>query len=218
MHPQLVLYLASAVGKVSSKLSVPTNTENKIPLQWLTANSAYNQMVVGTYVSHKSMTTTYTVQVQGQFAICNKEYCDFICWTPHGMHVERMVRNAAAFDAIRPSLDAFFKDVLLPRLLRGQSSNKENKTPNTSCSDGSSNTGTKYCWCQQGSMGEWLHVTILSVLGNGSTIDVLDLLVNHVANGIVVTYVRIIIESVIIESVCSLIKKQASLILILKFN
>ena len=66
-------------------------------------------------------------------------------------------------------------------------------------------------------------MTILTVLGNGSTINVLDLLVNHVANGIVVTYVRIIIESVIIESViiesvCSLIKKQASLILILKFN
>ena len=59
------------------------------------------------------------------------------------------------------------------------------------------------------SMGEWLHVTILTVLGNGSTINVLDLLVNHVANGIVVTYVRIITESVIIESVCSLIKKAS---------
>ena len=195
---------------------VPTNTENKIPLQWLIANSAYNQMFVGTYVSHKSMTTTY--RSKASLPSATRSTCDFICWTPHGMHVERIVRNAAAFDAIRPSLDAFFKDVLLPWLLRGQSSNKENKTPNTSCSDGSSNTGTKYCWCQQGSMGEWLHVTILTVLGNGSTINVLDLLVNHVANGIVVTYVRIIIESVIIESVCSLIKKQASLILILKFN
>lgn len=61
------------------------------------------------------------------------------------MHVERIVRNAAAFNAFRPSLGAFFKDVLLPQLLRGQSSNKKNKTPNTSCSDGSSNTGTKYC-------------------------------------------------------------------------
>jgi len=68
------------------------------------------------------------------------------------------------------------------------------------------------------SMGEWLHVTILTVLGNGSTINVLDLIINHVANGLVVTYVRIIIESVIIESVCSLIKTQASIILILKFN
>jgi len=147
----------------------------------------------------------YYLQVQGQLAICNKEYCDFIYWTPHGMHVEWIVRNVAAFNAICPSLDAFFKNVLLPRLLRGQSSNKKNKTPNTSCSDESSYTGTKHCWCHQEEYGrmvacdnsncarEWFHYV-------GLTRDV--------ANGVVMTYVRIIFETVITESVCSLIKSK----------
>ena len=217
MHPQLVLYIScKCCGEGLLEIKCPYKYREQDPTTMVDSKFCLQPDVRGDV--RLSQKHDYYLQVQGQLAICNKEYCDFICLTPHGMHVERIVRNAAAFDAIRPSLDAFFKDVLLPWLLRGQSSNKENKTPNTSCSDGSSNTGTKYCWCQQGSMGEWLHVTILSVLGNGSTIDVLDLLVNHVANGIVVTYVRIIIESVIIESVCSLIKKQASLILILKFN
>jgi len=57
------------------------------------------------------------------------------------------------------------------------------------------------------SMGEGLHVTILTVIGNGSTINVSDFL-NHVANGIVVTYIRIIIE-VLLLKVCSLIKKAS---------
>lgn len=72
----MVLYLASAVGKFSLKLSAPTNTENKIPLQWLIANSAYNQIVVGNI--RLSQKHDYYLQVLGQLAIFNKEYCDFI--------------------------------------------------------------------------------------------------------------------------------------------
>ena len=30
----------------------------------------------------------YYRQVQGQMAICECSYCDFVCWTPHGMHIE----------------------------------------------------------------------------------------------------------------------------------
>ena len=91
----------------------------------------------------------YYLQVQDQLAICNKKYTDFMCWTPHGMHVARIIRNVAAFNAILPSLDGFFKDVVLPRLLRGPSSDKT-KTPHSRISNVTSTTGSKaYCWCQQ---------------------------------------------------------------------
>ena len=35
--------------------------------------------------SHK-----YFTQVQGQLAICGKQYCDFTVWTPHGILVHRI--------------------------------------------------------------------------------------------------------------------------------
>ena len=47
----------------------------------------------------------YYIQVQGQMAICNREYCDFVCWTPKGMHVERISFDPSVFDKIKPLLD-----------------------------------------------------------------------------------------------------------------
>lgn len=35
----------------------------------------------------------YYYQVQGQLAVCDRSYCDFVCWTPHGIHVERIARD-----------------------------------------------------------------------------------------------------------------------------
>ena len=36
------------------------------------------------------------------------------------MYVQRITRNPVYFDSIKPSLDKFFSDVLLPCLLRGR--------------------------------------------------------------------------------------------------
>ena len=32
-----------------------------------------------------SKTNDYFYQVQGQLVACNRSYCDFVCWTPHGL-------------------------------------------------------------------------------------------------------------------------------------
>ena len=62
----------------------------------------------------------YYYQIQGQLAVCNIEYCDFICWTPCGMHCERILSDPKHFfDITKPALDEFFIAVLLPRLLTG---------------------------------------------------------------------------------------------------
>ena len=91
----------------------------------------------------------YYYQVQGQLAVCGMEYCDFICWTPCGMHYERILSDPVFFDNLKPILDNFFVSVLLPRLLTGSSSTVEKPAatkmlaPNT------------YCWCggeDEGSM------------------------------------------------------------------
>lgn len=42
---------------------------------------------------HLSTTHNYYYQVQGQLAVCTRDYCDFICWTEKGMHIERIEFN-----------------------------------------------------------------------------------------------------------------------------
>lgn len=111
----------------------------------------------------------YYTQIQGQLAICNKDYSDFICWTPHGMHVERIIRDSAYFDSVRPSLDKFFMNVLLPRLLRGNTTGHcENDSSAANTTD-ATHTTKKFCWCEEEEYGkmvacdnksctrEWFH-------------------------------------------------------------
>ena len=64
-----------------------------------------------------SMTHDYYYQVQGQLAICNKPYCDFICWTTKGIFIEQIFKDGNFFDSILPSLKAFFLKYILPELL-----------------------------------------------------------------------------------------------------
>ena len=64
-----------------------------------------------------SMTHDYYYQVQGQLAICNKPYCDFICWTTKGIFIERIFKDGNFFDSILPSMKAFFLKYILSELL-----------------------------------------------------------------------------------------------------
>lgn len=61
----------------------------------------------------------YYVQIQGQLAITDRWYCDFVCWTPHGMYIERIERDLDLFNRILPKLTTFFVCVILPELLQG---------------------------------------------------------------------------------------------------
>lgn len=86
----------------------------------------------------------YFYQVQGQLAICEKEYCDFICWTPEGIHVERILPHTTHYMETKPALDSFFIKVLLPLLLTGKTFFDE--TPQTT-NQLSHKSPTTYCWC-----------------------------------------------------------------------
>ena len=49
----------------------------------------------------------YFFQVQGQLAICDLTYCDFICWTTEGLHCERILYDPLHFQRVKPVLDNF---------------------------------------------------------------------------------------------------------------
>ena len=105
------------------------------------------------------------MQVQGQLAICERDYCDFVCWTLEGIYIERIIRDFVYFSSIQPSLDIFFRDILLPRILKGMP-DETNAAPTVI---------RKYCLCQgeeSGKMigcdnptcvGEWFHYECVGI-------------------------------------------------------
>ena len=54
-----------------------------------------------------SQSHEYYHQIQCQVAVCEKEYNDFICWIPHGMHMECILTEASYLSEAMPYLDAF---------------------------------------------------------------------------------------------------------------
>ena len=59
----------------------------------------------------------YYTQVQGQLAVCQRLFCDFVCWTPCGMHVERIDYDPTYFSELKQKLDKFYYTAVLPELL-----------------------------------------------------------------------------------------------------
>ena len=74
----------------------------------------------GRYGMHLSKCHDIYYQIQGQLAICERQYCDFVCWTEGGMYVERIDYDEEFFEKMRPGLDRFFVEVMLPRILTGK--------------------------------------------------------------------------------------------------
>ena len=66
---------------------------------------------------HLKLDHSYYYQVQGQLAVCEKDYCDFVCWTKKGMHVERIARNEHFFNMFAPKLEEVFFQYILPEVM-----------------------------------------------------------------------------------------------------
>lgn len=74
----------------------------------------------------------YFKQIQGQLFICNRSYCDFVCWTLKGMHIERIHKDERTFLLIAPKLRLIFFMYVLPELLGLNYANEDNEV-DTNC-------------------------------------------------------------------------------------
>ena len=114
----------------------------------------------------------YFIQVQGQMAVFEEEYSDFVCWTTKGLHVERIEYSPSIFLQLKPSLDLFFKNAILPELLthapKDGNTDKEHQTDNQS-------DDILYCLCGKGESGRMIACDNV-VVWSGSTTNVLALL------------------------------------------
>ena len=50
-------------------------------------------------------------------AVTDRQWCDLVVYTKHGLVVQRYTLDRAHWQQIRASLNAFFKDFMLPHLL-----------------------------------------------------------------------------------------------------
>jgi hypothetical protein len=116
----------------------------------------------------------YYYQVQGQMAV----YCDFVCWTPKGIHIERILPDLVLFSqVIKPALDNFFVRILLPLLLTGK------VMPPDQFTGPSKSSGIEtYCFCD-GEDERWLSATTKFACESGFILNVLGLSASPVDSG-----------------------------------
>ena len=110
----------------------------------------------------------YFTQIQGQLLVCQKSMCDFICWTPKGMHIETIFEDESLQCDIVSSCKDFFTCYLLPELLTRRLQDDGNPTVNNKV----------YCYCGKGEYGEmiacdnpsctleWFHYNCVGITRN----------------------------------------------------
>lgn len=85
----------------------------------------------------------YYYQIQGQMAVLERDYCDFVCWTPLAVQIERVYYDDDFISTMIPKLDSFFLKAVLPRILCGSVSEEP------ACDE-------VYCFCRKGEFGRMI--------------------------------------------------------------
>ena len=68
---------------------------------------------------HLKLTHPYNTQVQGQMAVCGRQWCDFFLYTKHDYHLERIVFNAEFWSVGVVHMELMFTQFVVPELLTG---------------------------------------------------------------------------------------------------
>ena len=59
----------------------------------------------------------YYYQVQGAMAVTRRSWCDFVVWTPRGIHIERIRADPDFWSQkMLPKLERFYMNAILPEL------------------------------------------------------------------------------------------------------
>ncbi len=67
---------------------------------------------MGLIKSHK-----YYTRVQGQLEVCERNYCDFIVWTPNGLYIERICKDVKFIERLFQKLTKIFVEQFLPEIM-----------------------------------------------------------------------------------------------------
>lgn len=98
----------------------------------------------------------YFYQVQLQLLVCERQWCDFVLWTPSDILIERISIDASFCKELEQKSKAFFEQVLLPQLLfKHWTSLPLQETAPTH--DESSADSECYCYCGGAEYGEMVE-------------------------------------------------------------
>uniref|UniRef100_A0A1X7SWP5 PHD-type domain-containing protein n=1 Tax=Amphimedon queenslandica TaxID=400682 RepID=A0A1X7SWP5_AMPQE len=115
---------------------------------------------------------SYYTQIQCQLLVADRETCDFVCWTPHGIFMEIIARDESYCEKIVNKSRSFFCKYLLPELLTHKF--KEGVIVSESATN-EKNEDNKYCFCKEHKDGkmiacdgpkcdiEWFHYKCVGV-------------------------------------------------------
>ena len=93
----------------------------------------------------------YFYQVQGQLAVCDMSYCNFVCWTEKDTFIERISKDETFISRVFPTLTNFFCKYLLPELLTHQLADSTGTL--TSSHHNKENQDVLFCFCRQPESG-----------------------------------------------------------------
>lgn len=74
---------------------------------------------------HQTVPAHYYTQVNALLEICDRDWCDYVCWAPEGFAVHRVSRDSATFQYLLPFYKEFYgaierRDTLPPPLPQKQ--------------------------------------------------------------------------------------------------
>ena len=75
----------------------------------------------------------YYFQVQGQAAILERRYYDFVCWTPVAIHIERIDYDDKFVSTMIPKLDCLSLKAILPKVICGTTSEEPSSDQQLYC-------------------------------------------------------------------------------------
>ena len=59
----------------------------------------------------------YFTQVQGELMVCEKDFCDFVVWTPKGIFIQRIFMDICFRERLIKKLTAFYVEHFFPELI-----------------------------------------------------------------------------------------------------
>lgn len=106
--PDLLLE-CSCCGKGVLEVKCPISVSNDIP-----TTSNLNYLVNSNGKDTLKKNHAYYAQVQGQMAIAKRKWCQFLVYTPKGMHLECIHLDMDYWQSLQDSLEWFYENYLKP--------------------------------------------------------------------------------------------------------
>lgn len=101
----------------------------------------------------------YYYQVQAQMAVCDVNYCDFVVWAPHLLHIERIRRDTEFCKNMLSTARKFFVKAILPELFGRYFTRQQSSSQETYCFCNGPEVG-KMIACDNAQFTlKWFHFT-----------------------------------------------------------